>query len=296
MILAIGEILYDIFPDYQRIGGAPFNTAFHLKNLGMDVNFMSRVGNDPFGKKILNFIKEHKFDHNLIQIDDHHQTGKVIVELDESGIPTFDILKDCAYDHIDFSNLEIDRIKLIYFGSLLQRTPGALHKFQRTMEAKSYDTTCLCDINLRPDSFSATTVKSCLTHADILKLNDEELAIIQEILGYKSGDSFIFRLMDMYHIKIVALTKGNAGSELYQDGLCFSGISGEKIKLADTVGAGDAWSSILAAGYLNNLPGQKIVDIAVKFAGRICEIKGAIPNSADFYEPFKKLIEKENNA
>ena len=102
MILAIGEILYDIFPEYKRMGGAPFNFAFHTKKLGMSVRFISRIGNDIEGKEIIEQLKLHKFKTAYIQIDDKHRTGRVIVEFDNNGAPVFNILPDAAYDYIDF--------------------------------------------------------------------------------------------------------------------------------------------------------------------------------------------------
>ena len=102
MILVIGEILFDVFPNYRRLGGAPFNFAYHLKNFGFDVRFISRIGMDDAGKEILHRLELARFDPDDIQIDDVHPTGSVNVQLDKSGAPKFDIISDVAYDYIEF--------------------------------------------------------------------------------------------------------------------------------------------------------------------------------------------------
>jgi len=101
MVLVLGEILFDIFPQYRRIGGAPFNFAFHLKKLGVPVRFISCVGEDEPGQRILEFLNSHGFALEDIKIDANHPSGRVLVRLDGRGMPEFDILPDVAYDYID---------------------------------------------------------------------------------------------------------------------------------------------------------------------------------------------------
>jgi fructokinase len=125
VILVIGEILFDLFPNYNRLGGAPFNFAYHLKKFGFDVRFVSKIGMDDAGKEILHKLKLARFNLDDIQIDEVHPTGSVNVQLDESGTPQFDIIPEVAYDYIEFIpeyhlNL-INAAQIIYFGSLTQR-------------------------------------------------------------------------------------------------------------------------------------------------------------------------------
>ena len=98
MILVIGEILFDVFPNYMRLGGAPFNFAYHLKNFGFDVRFISRIGRDDAGREILHRLELARFDLKYIQVDDVHPIGSVNVQLDKNGAPKFDIISDVAYD------------------------------------------------------------------------------------------------------------------------------------------------------------------------------------------------------
>ncbi len=179
MILVIGEILFDIFPGYKRLGGAPFNFAFHLKKIGMPVAFISRVGNDNDGNKILDFLDSCGFDLENIQIDPLHKTGRVIINIDENGYHNFNIIKNVAYDYIEYNNhldfLLKDHAKFIYFGSLIQRTPNGFNTLQRILSRKHGSIKKFCDINLRPGCWTTSLVQSCLQQSDILKLSHEEL-------------------------------------------------------------------------------------------------------------------------
>ncbi|MEA1947121.1 MAG: PfkB family carbohydrate kinase, partial [Thermodesulfobacteriota bacterium] len=141
MILVIGEILFDWFPEYRRIGGAPFNFAYHLKNVGMPVRFMTRIGNDSDGKEILLKLKQLGFIMDDIQVDDRYDTGKVMVSLDRHGSPQFDIRSDVAYDHIAFppaiGAFPVDEIRLVYFGSLIQRTENGFNVIRKILSQRN---------------------------------------------------------------------------------------------------------------------------------------------------------------
>lgn len=178
MILVIGEILFDIFPSYRRLGGAPFNFAFHLKKLGFPVRFFSRVGADKEGRDILNFLKSCGFDVGDIQIDPDYKTGQVTIEIDEKEEHHFYICKNVAYDHVQFTPrlkaLLEKKLDLIYFGTLIQRTIEGFSTIQRILSQRQ-TTTTFCDLNLRPECWTMTSVNASLNQADILKLNHEEL-------------------------------------------------------------------------------------------------------------------------
>lgn len=119
MILVTGELLVDIFPDYRRIGGAPFNFAYHLKNFGMPVRFVSRLGRDAYGDEILSMLSRNRFDAADIQMDETHATGQVHVSFDRAGNPEFDIMADAAFDYIDFTPyLSLSEPPdMVYFGT-----------------------------------------------------------------------------------------------------------------------------------------------------------------------------------
>ena len=125
MIVVVGEILIDVFPDAERIGGAPFNFACHLKKMGFPVRFFTRVGQDRHGECILDRLQSTGFNLDDVQIDSVHPTGTVNVHLDESGVPHFDILENVAWDHLDLGGCPVadaEDAEMIYFGSLMQRS------------------------------------------------------------------------------------------------------------------------------------------------------------------------------
>jgi len=295
VILVIGEILFDLFPNYRRLGGAPFNFAYHLKNLGFNVRFISRIGTDDAGKEILHRLELARFDLNDIQLDEVHPTGSVKVRLNKSGGPRFDILSDVAYDYIEYvsdhhSNLT-DQARLIYFGSLVQRSAAGCENLQAFISRNSPETLNFYDINLRPGCYNQAVIEKSLTKTDILKLNTDELDKLMQMLPLETtNDAFVHRLMKTYSIHTVSLTKGERGSELFTKQSCFTAEPTETIAVVDSVGAGDAYAAMLVAGLLKKWRPEKILDRASMFASRICGIKGAIPDSESFYEPFKSLF------
>ncbi|MBW2431256.1 MAG: carbohydrate kinase [Desulfobacterales bacterium] len=296
MILVIGEILFDVFPNYRRLGGAPFNFAHHLKHFGFNVRFISKIGIDDAGKEILHKLELARFDLNDIQLDEVHPTGSVKVRLDKSGVPQFDIISDVAYDYIEFipeyHSTLINEARIIYFGSLVQRSEAGCENLRAFISRKSSGTLNFFDINLRPGCYNNAIIEKSLLKTDILKLNTDELEELKQMLSLKSNnDEFINQLMEAHSIRTVSLTKGEAGSELFTDQGCFSSNPAEPIAVVDSVGAGDAYSAILVAGLLEKWRPEEILERASLFASRVCEIKGAIPDSASFYEPFKALFE-----
>ena len=295
MILVIGEILFDVFPNYRRLGGAPFNFAYHLKNFGFEVRFISRIGIDDAGKEILHKLELARFNLDDIQVDDDHPTGSVDVQLDKGGAPQFHIIPDVAYDYIEFipgyhANL-INEARIIYFGSLVQRSEAGYENVQAFISRNSSKILNFYDINLRPGCYNKAIIKKSLLKTDILKLNTSELGKLKQMRSLKmNNEKFVYHLMETHSIRTVSLTKGESGSELFTNRGNFSSEPAEAIKVVDSVGAGDAYAAMLVAGLLQQWRPEEILDRASLFASRICEIKGAIPDSASFYEPFKALF------
>jgi fructokinase len=295
LILAIGEILMDVFPQYARLGGAPFNYSFHLKKMGKPVVFVSRIGKDEDGKRILKFLKNHGFETKFIQIDKAHQTGRVLVELDENGHAEFNILKDAAYDYIRFNStigsLLSAPVDIIYFGTVIQRTKKGFDMLKRVLSSKRPETKCFCDINLRPGCYDKAIVLSSLEHADILKLSHTEVTIIKQMIGPLGDDSEVIQQwMKNYDIEMVALTLGASGSALYLKHGDYEIRIPKTEKVVDTVGAGDAYAAMLTTGCLCGWHPARILSTASNFASRICSISGAIPTSEEFYDDFIKDV------
>lgn len=297
MILVVGEILLDVYPQYQRLGGAPFNFAYHLQNLGFPVFFISRIGDDAAGRIITEKLKLYGFFLDTIQVDAEKPTGTVQVRLDENGIPDFSIVPDVAYDHIQFvpeKHLSaIRRAKLIYFGSLSQRTPFGAQTLQAILAQKSPEARCFYDINLRPECYQDGSILKSLTQTNVLKLNQQELQKLMEIFSFRSdADRFVHTLLDTYPLECICLTRGKQGSILYTPNGVFSKGATFVDHPIDTVGAGDAYAAMLTAGMLKGWTFEKMLDMAARFAARICEIKGAVPEPGSFYDFFKQCIER----
>ena len=295
VILAIGEILFDIFPESKRLGGAPFNFAYHLKQLGFPVRFISRIGTDDNGREILNRLTGAGFDPGDIQLDDGHPTGTVQVQLDKKGIPEFDIISDVAYDYIDLSqeiySTYLQSAELVYFGTLMQRTDQAFKQLQHFLHRKPSGTVSFYDINLRRNCYSDRVVETSLHKTDILKLNTDELNECKRIARIDHDEpSFIRYMMTQYSLDRVALTKGDQGSELYTNEGSSHAAPELVDSMVDTVGAGDAYAALLAVGILMKWSPKVTLARATGFASRICTIEGAIPDSAEFYEPIRKQM------
>lgn len=300
MILAIGEILFDHFPGYRRVGGAPLNFSYHLKKLGFPARLVSRVGDDQEGRELQSLLQMSGFEEEDLQIDPKHRTGAVNVTVDGDGVPTFDVLPDAAFDHLEMNKSVRSVInqdpELVYYGTLVQRTS----KVRRFMEAVfSYtgkSTRSFCDLNLRPRCYSREIVEASLLRADVLKLNEEELETITGFLGGNGSEKDQCHcIMERYGIGMLALTRGEKGSEIHSGEGNHTIGPVEGTPVADTVGAGDAYSSILAIGYLGGWHPEKILKTASMFSAGICRIEGALPETDLIYDEFKKLVGEKDD-
>ncbi len=296
MIFVAGELLVDIFPNYRRIGGAPFNFAFHVKNLGLPVCFASRIGRDKYGDEILEMLSKNSFSTRDIQVDEKHSTGRVQVSFDSEGSPDFEILPDTAFDYIDFSpymSFE-EPPEMVYFGTLIQRTPEGFSRLHSFLDSLSAETLCFYDINLRQGTYQPGVIDMSLKKADIVKLNEEELAYLSSRFLQSGGnaESDVFSLMEKYGISALSLTRGSDGSELFLEDRQHFSVSAPNVDpIVDTVGAGDAYAAVLALGRLRGWQPDRILSLASMFSASICRIEGAVPEDPSFYQHMRNMIE-----
>lgn len=295
MVLVIGEILFDIFPNGRRLGGAAFNFAYHLHRLNGPLRFLSRIGRDPEGRAIEGFLSAQGFPQKDLQRDAVHPTGRVKIALDAQGSPRFDIVGGVAYDFIT-STPAIEEFaargcRLIYFGSLIQRTAPGARAVHRILERRSPQAKCLFDVNLRPNGYRKDILASSLHQADLLKLNQEELAVLAEMFGTRgSTDRRVAALMRGFGIEVVALTRAERGSCLFTEDARHDLTPRENVAIKDTVGAGDAFAAMLAIGYLRDWPADRILESASRLAEAVCGLEGAIPADPAFYDPFRAML------
>lgn len=289
-IAIFGEVLADIFPDQSVLGGAPYNVARHLQAFGLQSLMISCIGNDALGQALLSEMRILGMDCSGIQLDSGFPTGQVKVITKKAG-HSYEILPDQAYDHIKTGLLDqlLTGYKpaLAYFGTL------ALRSKESRMAAKHFLQCCDCprfvDINLRKPWYNQDIITFALEHADMLKINHEELQEIAGLLALGATDPYAQAktLQQRFALSLVLVTCAEAGSWLLtEDQQIFRTSSQEPATLVDTVGAGDAYTAVFITGLLNGWDMQASLDRASEFASAICSIRGAAPTSADFYQPY----------
>ncbi len=290
-VVLFGEVLADMFPDRTVLGGAPFNVARHLKAFGQNPVLITRLGNDALRDKVLGVMTENGMETLGIQLDKKHPTGRVQVHI-ENGSHRFEILPMQAYDFIHPAVVRMASLSvnpaLVYFGTLAQRhevSRRALKTLLRSTNAARF-----LDINLRAPWYDEKTLRLSLQNADIVKLNIEEVDILAEMLVLSGSEpqARVWELMTQFDLSQVLVTCGEAGAWQINQGGKITTTSGQNqaISLLDTVGAGDGFASVFILGTLLGWPMPMTLNRANAFAASICEIRGAIPGHADFYQPF----------
>ncbi len=296
MILVVGEILFDMFPDGKRLGGAPFNFAFHLKKLGFPVRLISRVGRDDLGREILDFLDRHGFDCRDIQQDPDRKTGTVTVTMGPEKNHAFTITENAAWDHIDFNPViqavADSGLRMIYFGTLVQRTAPSREGLHAVLAEKPSAVRSFCDINLRPGGYGPAIIKASLQAADILKLNTDELLTLAGPKGRRACFDLSARgLMRDHAIHSLILTMGEQGSQWFAPQGHYQARPEPVTRMVDTVGAGDAYAAMAAAGILTGFSPERILPLAGRFAAHVCGIRGALIQDDNIYRDFKARLE-----
>jgi len=279
-LIGIGEILWDILPSGRQLGGAPANFAYHAHSLGEEGIVVSSVGQDGLGKEIQNKLKALGLVLDFITIDKTHPTGIVSVMIDCKGIPDFTIHEDVAWDYIP-ETVELlklaKRADAVCFGSLAQRSPISYRTMRNFLHNTSEEALRIFDINLRQGFYSKVIIEDSLRLASVLKLNENELPMVVNILGLEEEENEpLGVLSELYELKLVALTRGANGSVLYSDGQK-SIHDGYSVKVVDTIGAGDAFTAAMAIGMLKGYKLNHINTIANRVASYICTQSGATP-------------------
>ena len=291
VITSVGEILFDVYNGEKKLGGAPFNFIYHVIKLTGKGNFISRVGDDEFGREIISFMEKEKISSKYLQIDKEHGTGKAIANLDENKIPHWVIESNTAYDFIEQTN-ELDSLiknsDCVYFGTLAQRSSESRKTIQSLF---GRNTKYFCDLNIRQDFFSNDVLETSLSSIDVLKLNEEELKLINKTFSKNPYDleKSSQEILTEFDLDLLCVTCGENGSSLFnKKENNFYSVNVKNV--VDTVGAGDAFAAILCIGYLEGWKLEKLNKFASEFAAEIVRVKGALPKDDSIYERFKEKI------
>jgi len=281
IVVGLGEILWDLLPQGKQLGGAPANFAYHAQALGARGVPVSCIGDDELGREVLERLGDVGLGTGHIAVDAEHPTGTVSVELDDQGKPTYVIHENVAWDFIPYDTALDElahRADAVCFGSLCQRSPVSRASIQRFLEATRPNCLRIYDINLRQHYYSRDIVDAMLRASNVLKLNDEELPVVAELLSLEGRDDRVLQdLRRRYDLKLIVLTRGPEGSTLVTADQVVSDKTTEPVTVVDTVGAGDSFTAAVAMGLLTDEPLDKINKAANRLAAYVCTQKGAMP-------------------
>ena len=281
--IIFGEVLYDCFPDGASVlGGAPFNVAWHCQAFGLQPLFISRVGNDSLGKQVQAAMLNWGMKTEGIQIDSDHPTGRVDVSFSNNE-PSYDIVENSAWDFITNDELpKFNKESLLYHGSLALRNSVAAQSLETIKQEKLKPT--FVDINLRSPWWKKSSINNIMQNIQYLKINEDELNLI--VSGKQTTENKARFLLSDLQLDLIVVTLGAAGAiAIDHSKICM--VQPEKsIEVVDTVGAGDAFTSVLLLGLTKSWPIQKTIDRAQQFASQVVGLRGATTQDIKFYQPF----------
>lgn len=291
IIVGIGEILWDIFPESKQLGGAPANFAYHVSQFGYNGLVVSAIGNDELGHEVLGEFRLKKLNNHMSYVP--NPTGSVHITVDSHGIPHYIFKEDVAWDHIPYTpQLEAlaKQVQVVCFGSLAQRSAESRCTINRFLDIipDSKDVYKIFDINLRQEFYTKEILHESLQRCNVLKINDEELVVVTNLFNL-SGNDFQDKcrsLMQKYNLEILILTCGINGSYVLSTN-AVSFLETPEVEQADTVGAGDSFTAAFVAAMLAGKSLSKAHRLAVDVSAYVCMQKGAMPKLP---ESLKELI------
>lgn len=277
-VVCFGEILWDIFPDYQRAGGAPFNVAYHLSKMGYDVKMLSRIGYDDLGDRLISRLSDWNITSEYIQIDPHQPTSTVMATFDENNEASYEIVSNIAWDFIEELPSHKDLLahaEAFVFGSLCARSETTRKTLLQLLE---YPKLKVFDVNFRPPFIDTQLICDLLAKANIVKLNKAELKQILEFLNhiYTDEEEGVQFLQHTFNIPELILTKGSKGAKYFVGNREYA-YGAVPIKIGDTVGSGDSFlAGFLSKRLAGNSP-EEIMKQAVSLGAFITSKNGACP-------------------
>lgn len=280
-IVCFGEVLWDIFPDKKKIGGAPLNVAMRLNSFNHNVTMISAIGEDELGDKLKDYLIKNKIEIDEVQINEFYKTGDVQVTLNKKGSATYSIEYPRAWDKIaltESAKVAVKKADAFVFGSLVTRDAISKQTLYSLLELAKYK---IFDLNLRPPFYSKDILIYLMEKADFIKFNDEELYEVSNYLGskFKNLEQNLHYISEKTNTQHICVTKGEHGAVLlYNDKLFYN--SGNQIKVVDTVGAGDSFLGALISKLLDETEPQDAINFACAVGAMVAESEGANPKLA----------------
>jgi fructokinase len=291
IVVGLGELLWDVFPDGRRPGGAPANVAFQANQLGCRGLIATRVGTDSDGEALLRELQNFGLDLSAVQRDQKHPTGTVTVTLID-GHPDYVIHENVAWDFLELNESlqnAVQRCAAVCFGTLAQRHPVTRETIHRALALASAGTLRIYDVNLRQSYYAADCIEASLRLASHVKLNDEEVQLLAPLLKLPNDEvEFGRAVLEKYGPGVVCITRGARGctvlsrSEIHH-------VPGRAVKVADTVGAGDAFTAGLISSQLRGWPLALCAEFANRVGAMVASRAGAMP---DLQREFSQLLQQ----
>ena len=282
VVIGLGELLWDVFPDSRRPGGAPANVAFQAAQLGCDGRVASRVGDDPAGEELAAFLESKGLPSSLIQIDSARPTGRVTVDVSDEGQPDYTIHENVAWDHLEPVDELLEAAaaaSAVCFGTLAQRSSTSRETIHKVLAACRDECLVVYDVNLRQHWYDRDWIERSLKAATIAKLNREEADVLDTLLNVNAADHTAFgrRLIEIYGLSLVCITRAEDGCLLVTKTDTVD-LPGKPIDVVDAVGAGDAFTAALIQAQLNGWPLAAAARFANEVGGLVASQAGAMPD------------------
>ena len=278
-VIAVGEIVWDMLPAGKQLGGAPLNFAFFSKELGAEAYAVSAIGNDALGDETLAVASATGVNLDYLQRN-NLPTSRVLISLDSEGVPQYEIVENVAWDALECPQMILDLVKdasVMCWGSLAQRSVTSRQSVLAMLSAAPKECVKVFDINIRQHYYSREVIETSLGYADILKLNEDELPLVASLLGLSGPEhDIVSQLIEKYALKYLVYTHGADFSEVFSATGEYSHVPTPKVKVVDTVGAGDSFTAVFVTSILQGLSMAESHARAVEVSAYVCTQNGAI--------------------
>jgi fructokinase len=279
-VVGLGEVLWDLLPTGRQLGGAPTNFVYQAAALGARALMVTRVGDDGLGRDVISRFAHYDLSTECVQIDLVRPTGTVAVAMDDDGNPNYTFADDAAWERLTASSSALQAVQAadaVCFGTLAQRSDSSRRAIQQLVSAAPVQALKIFDVNLRCHFYCREVIEQSMRVANVLKLNDEELRILSSLFAlHGTIRQRIEQLVCAFGFKMVVVTRGAMGSIIKQ-GSDWSELHSQPVAIADTVGAGDAFTAALTMGLLAGMSIRQVHVIATELAAYVCSKHGATP-------------------